>query len=279
MSGYINKIFIDSRFKTSSSNSNTDFTIELNENIQLSDRTGCVITDIIIPRCWYGINNTNNRLYFRAIVNGANRDLFIIIKPQNYTLFNLATAITNAMNQAMNGDPDFICTADTNTGSITITITDIARDIISGFYIFTDEDLMTRVNGTWTGRYYNASNLLSVNNVLKNNINNMFQYNINNPYISGVVDLISIHSLYLTSSNLSTYNNIGPRGERNILKKIICNVGFGELLTEYNWMAEDYTDVSNRALKLIDFKLVDTYGNVLDLNGAHISFSLLFINF
>jgi hypothetical protein len=60
-SGYINKIMVDSRFKTTNSASNTDFSIELNENIQLPDRTGCVVTDIVIPRTWYGVNASNNK--------------------------------------------------------------------------------------------------------------------------------------------------------------------------------------------------------------------------
>ena len=65
MSGYINTIMVDSRFKTSNSASNTDFSIEPNENIQLPDRTGCVVTDIVIARTRYGVNASNNKLYFR----------------------------------------------------------------------------------------------------------------------------------------------------------------------------------------------------------------------
>jgi hypothetical protein len=72
------------------------------------------------------------------------------------------------------------------------------------------------VNNTWRGHYYNFTNLMSINQVLRNDENNLTQYNINNPFNSGVVDLVAIHSLYITSSTLSTYNNIGPRGERNI---------------------------------------------------------------
>ena len=143
---------------------------------------------------------------------------------------------------------------------------------------FTDQDLRTRVNNTWRGHYYNFTNLFSINQVLRNDENNLTQYNNNNPFNSGVVDLVAIHSLYITSSTLSTYNNIGPRGERNILKKVVSSSQFGDLILQDTWLDSDYTDVSNRPLKIIDFKLVDVYGNVIDLNGGSISFSLLFIN-
>ena len=63
--------------------------------------------------------------------------------------------------------------------------------------------------------------------------------------------MIAIHSLYITSSVLSTYNNGGPRGERNI-KKNVSSAQFGDLILQDTWLDSDYTDVSNRPLKLID---------------------------
>lgn len=277
MSGYINKIMVDSRFKTSSSASNTDFSIELNENIQLPDRTGCVVTDIVIPRTWYGVNTSNNKFYFRTVATSGYQDFILTLTPQNYTLFILATNIVNLMNQIV-GSEYFFTTPNPSTGTLQISFTETGATALIGFYIFTDQDLRTRVNNTWRGHYYNSTNLLSINQVLRNDENNFTLYKNNNPFNSGVVDLIAIHSLYITSSTLSTYNNVGPRGERNILKKIVSSAQFGDLIIQDTWLDSDYTDVSNRPLKLIDFKLVDVYGNVIDLNGGSISFSLLFVN-
>ena len=62
------------------------------------------------------------------------------------------------------------------------------------------------------------------------------------------------------------------------MKKVVSSSQFGDLIIQDTWLDSDYTDVSNRPLKIIDFKLVDVYGNVIDLNGGSISFSLLFIN-
>ena len=65
LNSYINKIMIDSRFKTSTSVSNTDFTMDIAENLKMPPNTGAVITDVVIPRTFYNINETNNRLYCR----------------------------------------------------------------------------------------------------------------------------------------------------------------------------------------------------------------------
>ena len=142
-SGYINKIMVDSRFKTSSSTSNTDFSIELNENIQLPDRTGCVVTDIVIPRTWYGVNSSNNKLYFRIVSLTGYQDFIITLNPQNYTLFNLATGIITLMNQAI-GSEYFTTTPNPNTGTIQITFTQAGASNLVGFYIFTDQDLKNK---------------------------------------------------------------------------------------------------------------------------------------
>ena len=119
MSGFINKIKVASRFKTTTSASNTDFTRELNENIQLPDRTGCVVTNIVIPRTWYGVNASNNKLYFRTVSQTGYQDFIIALTPQNYTLFILATSIENSMNQAV-GSKYFSTTPNPNTGTIQI---------------------------------------------------------------------------------------------------------------------------------------------------------------
>lgn len=271
---YVNKVFVDSRFKSLGSYNNSNFTIELNDNIQLPPFTGCCISDICIPRTYYGIDYYNNKLYFRIIKADNVRDYIIEIPPGNYTLTKLATSLSSSINAITSSDY-FDITADSGTGKIIISIKD--QSVIN-FLIFTNEDLLTKCNNTWAGRYYTPNNPQSLNSVLRNDNNIPLQiYSAVTPFVSGIVDLLGIHTLYIVSSSLSTYNNIGPRSERNILKKVICNAGFGELIVDTFINESDYTDVSDRVLKQIDFKLTDTYGNLVDLNGSNWSFSIVFI--
>ena len=62
------------------------------------------------------------------------------------------------------------------------------------------------------------------------------------------------------------------------IKKNVSSAQFGGLILQDTWLDSYYTDVSNRPLKIIDFKVVDVNGNVIDLNGGSVSFSLLLIN-
>ena len=92
---------VDGRFKFISSTSNTDFKIELPDNLQMPPYTGCVITDVI-PSTFYNVNNTNNKLYFRIKLPNSNyNDYIITLTPQNYNLFGLATELMNNMNNAI----------------------------------------------------------------------------------------------------------------------------------------------------------------------------------
>ena len=65
MPGIVNKIYIDSRFKTFDSKSNSNFKIELKENYLVPDNYGAVINDITLPRSWYTVNESNFNFFFR----------------------------------------------------------------------------------------------------------------------------------------------------------------------------------------------------------------------
>ena len=97
----------------------------------------------------------------------------------------------------------------------------------------------------------------------------------NNPY-TAVLDLHTIRNVYLTSSSLCSYNIISNFGNDVIIKKISVKARYGQMLYDGGEPGYDYLDVSKRALSRIDFKLLDSFGNVLDLRGNHWSFSLVF---
>ena len=59
-----------------------------------------------------------------------------------------------------------------------------------------------------------------------------------------------------------------------MLKKVLVNEPFGGLING-NWFNEfDFADVSRQLLRTLEFKIVDPYGYVVDLNGCDISFSI-----
>jgi hypothetical protein len=61
----IKKVYIDSRFKTPDSKSNSEFKYELAQSIQLPDNCCCFVDDVIIPVSWYNIDENSKNLYVR----------------------------------------------------------------------------------------------------------------------------------------------------------------------------------------------------------------------
>jgi hypothetical protein len=57
------KVYVDSRFRSKDSVSNSDFKFELNESLDLPDNTFCYVDDISIPHTWRTIESHDNKLY------------------------------------------------------------------------------------------------------------------------------------------------------------------------------------------------------------------------
>ena len=72
----IKKVYIDPRYKTSDSVSNSNFKFEIKEGFDLPDNTACYIGGISIPHTWYTVEYYNNIMY-RNVKPGFDIKLFI----------------------------------------------------------------------------------------------------------------------------------------------------------------------------------------------------------
>ena len=126
------------------------------------------------------------------------------------------------------------------------------------------------------GGYNNTptSSPKTLNQILRINTNMVFYGNGGQNKI--YIDLHTTRNLYLTSSALASYNIVSNFGNDTIIKKIPVRAGFNEMLFDEGADGMDFLDVSRRTLRYIDFKLVDSYFNVVDLRKNHFSFSILF---
>ena len=98
----MNKIYIDSHFKTKDSQSNTDFKIYLNQSLEIKEDMKMYITDISIPDTWYSIESTNENLYVLITENGISRHLLIKLDNKNYSVVELAAHIQAKLRAALN---------------------------------------------------------------------------------------------------------------------------------------------------------------------------------
>ena len=100
--------------------------------------------------------------------------------------------------------------------------------------------------------------------------------NTTSPFVSGFIDMYPCRNVYMTSSEIGNFNTVSVAGDRNIIKKIPVNAGHGEVIFDQTITGMDYLDCSRQTLSRISFQLCDVYGNIFNLNGDHISFSIVF---
>ena len=103
----VRKVYVDSRFRTKDSISNSDFKLELKEAIDLPDNTVCYVDDISIPHSWHTIEeNRNNTLYIITTHMEPSlwyHTLALVIPSGNYNGMTLASAIQIQLQEA---EPD-----------------------------------------------------------------------------------------------------------------------------------------------------------------------------
>ena len=138
--------------------------------------------------------------------------------------------------------------------------------------LFTDDEL--KGSNDWQGTAHDSNNLMSTNEVLGNFT---IQSSAASAFESGIIDLRRIHNVYISSSNLSAFKTLGPRGESGIIKKCPVTTEYGFTLVDNVVVSHDWTDVSKQLLKTLEFRLTDAYGTTIDLRGMPISFSLVFM--
>jgi hypothetical protein len=262
----IKKVYIDTRFKTSDSNSDTDFYVELPRALNIPDKCVCYIDDIVIPVSWTMIDERNSKLYIDYRVGDDIAAVVSLIPYGNYTGITFAAALQTAINIHLEPlDIPVTVGYDYMNHYITILLTD-ERSMQTGtveLVIIANKDV---VNTPETSIHsVNSCLRLSASKEIFPGLPALFY-----------LDLHTTRNLYLTSSSLGSYNTISNFGNDVIIKKIPVRYNYNEMLFDGSESGYDYLDVSKRMLRRIDFRLQDSYGNIINLNENHWSFSLVF---
>jgi len=269
----IKKVYIDSRYKASGSVSNSDFKFELKEALDLPENTVCYVDDISIPHSWYTIEDYNNKLYVELTNTDQTKSYTVLtIETGNYTGASLAAIIHTTLRLRFIYE-DFSCTYLPSKGVLSFYANKLFR-------IFTDLDagLATILSVSWVDNNgeptsVDSSNLMSINDVLRHSTP---QPEPSNAFESGFLDLLNTHNIYMHCDNLGHYSTLGVRGENTIIKKVPVSSSFGYLIMDSVVAPHDKIDVSRQLIKTLRFTLKNVHGNVINLHGAHCSFSLIF---
>jgi hypothetical protein len=275
------KIYIDTKYRSSDSNSASDFKYELPETMSFKEDTVVYLDDIAIPHSWESIiDNINNKLYFKIYevneVPARESHLIATIEPGNYTGGDLAAEIQakmNALAQTASGVANlFTCAFVVKTNKITISVAYSLTPII-WFRIITQEELKTVA---WNGTSFDRNKPNDINEILSNldTVSKIFRYQ--EPYVSGSINLQPFNNIYIHGSNLCNYNTIGPQNERTILKKVPVSASYNFMIFDQCVLINDYNDCGNNTIKTLYFQLKSSRGDIIPLNGCNWSFSLVF---
>ncbi len=80
------------------------------------------------------------------------------------------------------------------------------------------------------------------------------------------------------SSALGSYNIISNFGQYTIIKKSPVTANYNELLFDGVRDGMDCVELTRRSLNKLDFRLVDAFGNIIDMHRNHFSVSIVFVS-
>ena len=255
MSLEIKKIYVDSRYCTADSSNDSDLKIQLSRNIYLPERCVMHIENVTMSHSWYTIEAGINDLMYVQLGGACH---ITTIPSTNYTGASLAAALASALGRG------FTVSYNLNTNKLTIS---------NGqeFKILTDAELATGLSGTWSGPSYSWSTPNSSNDIITNRIANN-----DTSFVSGMLNLNGFRAVYISSSTMSNYNTLGPKGENNIIKKIPVNADFGYVCIDQHVSDHDFLPVERMTLNTIDFQVKDVKGDIIPFHGSPISFTIVF---
>ena len=275
------KIFIDSKYRLPSSKSSSDFSIELNENVELPEGTRLHVVDISLPTSF---KTTEVGFYeYMYVMIFDNNDTFvknfrIYLGNKIYFSEQLCFDIHAGLNtntEDLNAGGIFNYAYSSATRTVDFSIKDGLNYKVK---IPTDEELANYVNNTWdtVSANYDSNNPLSINYLLSNYIAS-FPLTV---WTSSYLNLVPFRYLFISSSALSDYRYSAPNTySSNIIKKVLITQQLGGIVSDAgSSLSEDYLDVSNRNLKKLDFKITDERGVVMNLYNINVQFALLLSN-
>lgn len=278
----VRKIFVDSRFRDTGTFANFQYSLK---TPVVHPKCRCYIDQIHIPNVFPTIHDNNRNLY---IVESYTDDgVFSHVKKRkvplsagNYDLDSLATQLQLQLNaHTFFPDNQYVVTTDDSLGKLTIGFTgsgDANLAIWSMQYLKNHKDLWVDATSNQVGTFVEDDDCYTAIGFTEDGIMNAaHSFSVQgNAHISS----LPFHTVYLTCSyGLGTNEDaIGPRGGNSILRSIVVNTSFGNMIHDMLQNPFDYTALEAGQLTSFGFALRDIYGRDLPLNQSF-SFSILLV--
>jgi len=276
----IQKIYVDSRWKTPDSVSHTDFNYEFaGNNYDLPNNTSFYIDDVNIPNSFYSIEHeVNNKLYLRWKDEDNNVIVDDILEFPSKTYDG--DEFFKELNELLHNVPVsyfegnkiiyFNATHDPLKNIVIISSANCAY-----YKILSDDELQSpHLNWTGTPYKFRPRDLCSINEVIKNYGDTPVR-NYLTDYSSGFLDFSRYNNIYMSSS-MATDQTLGTAGQGTIIRKIPVNVPHGSVINDRQVSMHDILDCGRQCLSRVHFRFHDAHNKTINLNGCHVSFSIVF---
>lgn len=262
------KVYMSSKFREPGSTSSTDFRFELPVDIEVGEDTHVAVSDVVIPHAFYNITEGSHRLYFCEGNPLSGNDRIAYLIPGFYTASQLANHIGVRMTAATISNITYTGSGPTpTTNKITITQ---AGSGAAGFFVYSDHLLMTG------GRrdQIPIPHPKSINHYLSIPTDTT----VVQTFTTGFLNLLFTTELFIRSPDMGLDTLDGNTGRRDVLKKVVCNVPFRELIISPSTFERSDLSKVYGNIRSINIQLTDAHGTVIDLNNNDWSMSLNFVD-
>ena len=289
----VRKIYIDSRFRDSGTNSNFQFTLPAPV---LHPKSRAYIDSIHIPNVFYTINNLNKHIYLEEIYidafgvnptgNTLTRKRKIALDEGFYDLQTLATQLATALQRnsffpgAVPTNPTDYYTVTTrpDQGKLIIGIVGTGTNSVKVWpkdYLRANKDLWVDANSNQVGTYVEHDDCytaIGLEGDVKFHIFPAFPL-----YTNRHISILPFHTLYLTCDyGLGTNEDcISARGG-SILRSIPIATSFGNMIHDQLQNPFDYIELEAGQLRSFSFALRDVFQREIPLLHPF-SFSILLV--
>ena len=267
MSLPIKKVYVNSRYKTIDSVSDSNFKFELPYVLTMPSNAIFYITDVCIPNLFKTIaQNENDKLYVEIIAedqgifttSSVRIEHTITIPPGNYT----ELAFSQAIDQQLRTIGSIGSTYDSNNNLCYIS----TWSSNTRFRILTDDEVMG------IGLLTSPN---SANEILNNIVSPSPTYDQNNGMTINRLRLQPIHNIYITSPNLGSFDTVS-NFSNNIIKQVPVTSDYGYMIVDRLVSFADYLNCGCATLKTLEFHMRDGRGNYVNLYNNHVSFTIVF---
>ena len=263
------KIYIDSRFRTANSKSESDFNVELPRSFNVPDGVVAHIDDIVIPVSWSTIDERNQNCHVRMYLGFDIAPDTYEFAPANYDGYQFAAELELNLNSTVSTFGGYItlsCVYDNAENMFSVSVSDDRHQSLKLAAPFKMEFLTDDAIST-------GSDPNTINTIIRNRVQTFItEADMYECYL----DLFQTRNLYLTSSALCSYDTVSNFGMDTIIKKTPCTASYNKMIFQSSGSTLDGLDVSKRTLRFLDFKLVDSSFRTIPLRGNHFSFSIVF---